>query len=84
METEQIRQRIKHAISRIAGVDIANVADNARFVEDLGLDSLSIIESFVAVERDFRLQALPEDIESRIRSVNDAVVFVQAHCRSGV
>jgi acyl carrier protein len=73
-----MRLRVKEAVSRIARIAIDRIADDARFVEDLGLDSLSIIESLLVVENEFRLQAAVEDVESRVRSIDDAVRLVQA------
>jgi acyl carrier protein len=77
MRADEIRLRIKEAVSRIAGISIEEITDDARFVEDLGLDSLSIIESLVVVEQEFRLQPLAEDMETKVASIEDAVQLVQ-------
>jgi acyl carrier protein len=77
MSANEIRLRIKEAVSRIAGIAVDRIADDARFIEDLGLDSLSIIESLVVVEHEFRLQPEQEDLEVKVRSVEDAVQLVQ-------
>ena len=76
MSIDEIRLRIKEAVSRIAGIAIDRIPDDARFIEDLGLDSLSIIESLVVVEHEFRLQPAQEDLESKVRSIEDAVQLV--------
>jgi acyl carrier protein len=78
MSADEIRSRIKEAVSRIAGISIDRISDDARFIEDLGLDSLSIIESLVVVEHEFRLQPQQEDMETRVRSIEDAVQLVQS------
>jgi acyl carrier protein len=78
MNTDLIRLRIKEAVSRIAGISVEKIPDDARFVEDLGLDSLSIIESLVVVEHEFRLQPQQEDMETRVKSIEDAVQLVQS------
>jgi acyl carrier protein len=77
MSVELIRLRIKEAVSRVAGIHIDLIQDDARFVEDLGLDSLSIIESLVAVEHEFRLQPEGDDVEKQVQSIDDAVRLVQ-------
>ena len=77
MSADDIRLRIKEAVSRIAGIAADRISDDARFVEDLGLDSLSIIESLVVVEHEFRLQPQQEDMEAKVRSIEDAVQLVQ-------
>jgi acyl carrier protein len=78
MSDDEIRSRIKEAVSRIAGICIDGISDDARFIEDLGLDSLSIIESLVVIEHEFRLQPQQEDIEKRIRCIEDVVLLVQS------
>jgi len=50
-ERIHIQIRIKEAVSRISGIAIDPIQDHHRFVEDLGLDSLAIIESLVDVGR---------------------------------
>jgi acyl carrier protein len=77
MSADEIRLRIKEAVSRIAGIAVDRIPDDARFIEDLGLDSLSIIESLVVVEHEFRLEPQQEDIEAKVRSIEDAVQLVQ-------
>jgi acyl carrier protein len=78
MSNDQIRVRIKEAVSRIAGIAIELIPDDARFIEDLGLDSLAIIESLVDVEHEFRLQPEQDDLEVKVRSIEDAVQLVQS------
>jgi acyl carrier protein len=78
MSTNQIRLRIKEAVSRISGIPVENIPDDARFVEDLGLDSLAIIESLVHVEHEFRIQPDQEDFETRVQCIEDAVQLVQS------
>jgi acyl carrier protein len=78
MSADEIRLRIKEAVSRIAGIEVERISDDARFDEDLGLDSLSIIESLVVVEHELRLQPQDEDMEVKVRSIEDAVQLVQS------
>ena len=77
MSSDEIRLRIKEAISEIAGIAIERIRDDARFIEDLGLDSLAIIESLVVVEHDLRLQPSDGDMEVKVDCVEDAVQLVQ-------
>ena len=77
MNTNDIRLRVKEAVSLVSGITIDRISDDARFVEDLGLDSLSVIESLVVVEREFRLSPQREDVEVQIESIEEAVRLVQ-------
>jgi acyl carrier protein len=81
MSSDEIRLRIKEAISEIAGIAIERIPDDARFIEDLGLDSLAIIESLVVVEHDLRLQPSDGDSEVKVHCVEDAVQLVQVQLR---
>ena len=73
MSESIVRKRLKEAISRISGIPIDQVQDDSRFIEDLGLDPLAIIESIVDVEHEFGLQPLTEDLQTMVQSVDDAV-----------
>jgi acyl carrier protein len=81
MSSDEIRLRIKEAISEIAGIAIERIRDDARFIEDLGLDSLAIIESLVVVEHDLRLQPSDGDLEVKVHCIEDAVQLVQVQLR---
>ena len=81
MSSDEIRLLIKQAISEIAGIAIERIPDDARFIEDLGLDSLAIIESLVVVEHDLRLQPSDGDMEVKVHIIEDAVQLVQVQLR---
>src|SRR4051812_21290114 len=81
MHVDHIRLRVKEAVSLISGIAIDRISDDARLVEDLGLDSLSIIESLVVVEREFRLDPQGEDVDIQIRSIEEAVRLVEVQLR---
>lgn len=78
MDVQTIRTTIKQAISQVTGIDIATIPDSASYVEDLGLDSLSILEIAVNVESQFKFQATDEELSS-IRTVDDTVNLVKKH-----
>lgn len=81
MDVEAIRLRIKQAIHRVAGIEVAAISDTASYETDLGLDSLSILEIAVELENQFKFHASDEEL-SAIRTVEDAVSLVTK--RSGV
>ncbi len=76
MDVETIRTIIKQAIHQVTGIDAATISDSASFADDLGLDSLSILEIAVSVESQFKFQANDEDMSS-IRTVEDTVALVK-------
>ncbi len=76
MQVEEIRTRIKATIAKVSGINSAEIADSASFVDDLGLDSLSILEIAVNVEHDFKIKKASDEELSQIRTVEDTVRFV--------
>lgn len=70
-----IEDRVKEIIVEQLGVDKAQVSENAKFVDDLGADSLDTVELVMALEEEFSLEIPDEDAE-KILSVGDAVSYI--------
>jgi acyl carrier protein len=77
MGVDEIRVRIKQAIGKVSKIDPETIGDQAAFREDLGLDSLSILEALVEVQCRFKIPDIPDADFARIRTVQQAVEFVQ-------
>ncbi|MEY4577480.1 MAG: hypothetical protein RL701_2183 [Pseudomonadota bacterium] len=73
-----IAQKVKEIVAQQLDVDIAEVKDEAQFIEDLGADSLAIVELVLAFEEQFEIDIPDEDTE-QIRTVQDAVTYIQKH-----
>jgi acyl carrier protein len=71
-----IAERVKQIIVEQLGVDESQVDDNASFVDDLGADSLDIVELVMAFEEAFELEIPDEDAE-KIGTVKDAVTYIE-------
>jgi acyl carrier protein len=71
-----IAERVKQIIVEQLGVDEAQVEDNASFVDDLGADSLDIVELVMAFEEAFELEIPDEDAE-KIATVKDAYTYIE-------
>lgn len=76
MDEQAIRHKIKTAITKISDIAFEDIADNASFGDDLGLDSLVLLEISVEIELEFGLE-VPEDDIKQLKTVQDAVEFVQ-------
>ena len=70
-----VEERVKEIIVEQLGVDAGQVKENAKFVEDLGADSLDTVELVMALEEEFSLEIPDEDAE-KITSVGDAVNYI--------
>lgn len=78
MDATAIRDNVKQSIARITGIPPDQISDDASYDEDLGLDSLSMLEIAVDAELCFRIK-IPDERLSEIQSVNDAVRIVSEY-----
>jgi len=76
-----IEQRVKEIIVEQLGVNEAEVTAEAKFVDDLGADSLDLVELVMALEEEYNLEISDEDAE-KILTVGDAIEYIQAHAPS--
>lgn len=75
MEAAAIRQKIKEVIANVTSIDPGEIGDSDAFVDDLDLDSLSLLEIGVDIDYEFKLN-LPEERMRELRTVEDAVRLV--------
>ncbi|MDA8335732.1 MAG: acyl carrier protein [Peptococcaceae bacterium] len=73
-----ILDRVKTIIVDQLGAEESEVTMEASFVDDLGADSLDIVELVMALEEEFDLE-IPDDEAEKIRTVGEAVKYIQAH-----
>lgn len=73
-----IPEKVKGIIADQLGVDGDEVVDGASFTDDLGADSLDIVELVMAFEEEFSIEIPDEDAE-KIAKVKDAVDYISAH-----
>lgn len=78
MDVEEIRGKIKEVIANVTSLDPEEIGDQAHFIDELQLDSLSLLEIGVDVDYEFKL-GVPEERLGELRTVQDAVELVQ-HC----
>jgi acyl carrier protein len=72
-----IEQKVKQIIVEQLGVDEAQVDNTASFVDDLGADSLDIVELVMAFEEAFDIDIPDEDAE-KITTVKDAIAYIES------
>jgi acyl carrier protein len=73
----EIEAKVKEIISQQLDVDVAQIKPESQFIDDLGADSLAIVELVLAFEEQFDIDIPDEDTE-KIRTVGDAVTYIQA------
>lgn len=75
MEADEIFEKVKDVIVDQLNVDEADVTEEASFIDDLGADSLDIVELVMALEEQFGI-AIPDEEAESIKTVGDAVSYI--------
>ena len=70
--------RIKKIVVEHLGVDADKVTEESSFIDDLGADSLDIVELVMAFEEEFGVE-IPDDAAEKIATVKDAIAFIDAN-----
>ncbi|MCH7877768.1 MAG: acyl carrier protein [candidate division Zixibacteria bacterium] len=76
MSDSNIEQEVKNIIIEQLGVDAAQVTPEAKFVDDLGADSLDTVELVMALEEKFSLE-IPDEEAEKIASVGNAIDYIK-------
>ncbi|MBZ5732875.1 acyl carrier protein [Nocardioides sp. TRM66260-LWL] len=74
--TEEIRTSLAEIVNEVADVDVELVQLEKSFVEDLEVDSLSMVEVVVAAEERFGV-TIPDDEVKNLKTVGDAVGYIE-------
>ncbi|WP_018504673.1 acyl carrier protein [Parafrankia discariae] len=80
MSQTDILAGLAEILEEVAGVDPADVTADKTFIDDLDVDSLSMVEVVVAAEEKFGVKIPDEDVKT-LKTVGDAVSYIQ---RAGV
>ena len=73
---EQIREQLADIVNEVAGVPASDVQLQKSFIDDLDVDSLSMVEIAVAAEERFEVRIPDEEIKN-LRTVGDAVAYIE-------
>lgn len=76
-----VDERVKHIIVEQLGVDEEEVKPEASFVDDLGADSLDVVELVMALEEEFGVEISDEDAE-KLSTVGKAMEYIQTLAKS--
>ena len=76
MSSEEIFEKVKETIVEQLGVAETAVTADASFIDDLGADSLDIVELIMALEEEFDME-IPDSDAEKIATVNDVVEYIK-------
>jgi acyl carrier protein len=75
-----VTEKVKKMIVEQLGVNESEVVPEAKFIDDLGADSLDIVELIMALEDEYTLEIPDEDAE-KIETVGDAIRYIEEHTK---
>ena len=75
-----IAERVKKIVVEHLGVEAAQVKEDAKFIDDLGADSLDTVELVMAFEEEFSIE-IPDDAAETIQTVGDAIGFIKSNAK---
>jgi acyl carrier protein len=81
MAADPVFERIQSIIAELLGVDKSKVTLEAKFREDLGADSLDLVELIMAFEEEFHKEISDEDAQ-KITTVGEAVGYIQEQMKA--
>ena len=78
MSSEEIFEKVKSIIVEQLGVTETSVTMEASFIDDLGADSLDIVELIMAIEEEFDIE-IPDSDAEKVVTVGDVVEYIKDH-----
>ncbi|HET6983239.1 MAG TPA: acyl carrier protein [Myxococcaceae bacterium] len=78
MATSAIEAKVKSIIADQLGVGEDEIKPESSFIEDLGADSLDIVELVMAMEEEFEVE-IPDEEAENIKTVGDAINYINTH-----
>ena len=74
----QVADKVKEIVVQTLGVTAEQISDDAKFVEDLGADSLDQVELVMALEEEFGTD-IPDEEAEKLTTVGEAVKYIESH-----
>ncbi len=75
-----VEKKVREIVAEQLGKDVSEVTTSASFIDDLGADSLDIVELVMKMEEEFGIE-IPDEEAEKIKTVNDVVEYIKAHAK---
>ncbi len=73
-----VEQRVREIVAEQLERDVNEVTNTASFIDDLGADSLDIVELVMKMEEEFGIE-IPDEEAEKIKTVNDGIHYITTH-----
>jgi len=73
-----VEEKVKQMVAEKLSVEVEEVVPEASFVDDLGADSLDLVELIMAMEEAFDIE-VPDEEAEKLQTVQDAINYAKAH-----
>ena len=73
-----VEQRVREIVAEQLERDVNEVTNTASFIDDLGADSLDIVELVMKMEEEFGIE-IPDEEAEKIKTVNDVIQYITIH-----
>ena len=73
-----LEQRVREIVAEQLERDVNEVTNMASFIDDLGADSLDIVEMVMKMEEEFGIE-IPDEEAEKIKTVNDVIQYITTH-----
>jgi len=73
-----IDKRVREIVAEQLERDVNEVTNSASFIDDLGADSLDIVELVMKMEEEFGIE-IPDEEAEKIKTVNDVIQYITTH-----
>ena len=79
-DIDAVFPKVADTIADALGCEVDEVKRDSSLINDLGADSLAIVELVLALEEEFEID-IPDEETEKVRTVQDAVDYIQAHAK---
>ena len=76
MEVDMVIDKVKELVAEQLGISKDKIAENSNIIEDLGADSLDVIEMLMTLEDEYGI-TIPDDKISQIKTINQIVELIE-------
>lgn len=73
----EVMEKVINVVVEKLKVDAGQVTEDANFIDDLGADSLDVVDLVIGFEDEFDIQ-IPEEDSEKIKTVGDAVAYIES------